>query len=95
MRTLEPVACVAPAAGAVGVEPLALRGAALRTPASRTTVAPAPAPTGMPWATPSPASRKLSLSRIARCGGLFIQPSTTCAAVSSGVPAQAIASPTL
>ena len=57
VATLEALGCVAPDAGSVEVEPLALRGAALRTPASRTTVAPPPAPTGMPWATPRPASR--------------------------------------
>src|SRR6476660_8552364 len=88
VRTLEPVAGAEAAAGASAVEPLVLRGALLRAPASRTTVAPGPVPTGMPRAMPRPASRKLSLSRIARCGGLLSQSSTTCVALSSGVPAQ-------
>ena len=82
-------------AGASLVVPLALRGAPLRTPASRTTVAPPPVPTGIPEVTPRPASRNVSLSRMARCGGLFSQPVTTWVALSSGVPAQAMASPTL
>src|SRR6478752_8072362 len=62
-RTLEAVGCVVVAAGALLVEPLSLRVAPLRVPASRTTVAPGPPPTGMPRAMPRPASRKLSLSR--------------------------------
>src|SRR6478672_11428420 len=62
VATLEALGWVAPDVGVVADESLALRGAPLRTPASRTTVAPPPVPTGMPWATPRPASRKLSLS---------------------------------